>query len=146
MVADTFQLIYSDSSIVRFRLTTPELLIFEDEKEPYKEFPKGMYVEKFNSKLEIVSSLKADYGKHYEKKDLYECKQNVVAVNEVGDTLKTNHLFWDEKNDRIYSEEYVEIIQKDRITYGTGFESDQQMKDWKITGPHGPNYFDIEED
>lgn len=146
MVADSFTLIYSDSSVVRFRLTTPQMLIFEDEKDPYKEFPQGMFVEKFNSKMEIVSSLKADYGKHYVKKDLYECKQNVIAVNEKGDTLKTNHLFWDEKNERVYSEEYVEIIQEDKIITGVGFESDPQLINWEIKSPKGPIYIEVNED
>ncbi len=146
MVADSFTLIYSDSSIVRFKLTTPKMLIYEDEKEPYKEFPNGMLVEKFNTDLQIISYLRADYGKHYEKKDLYECKHNVVAINEKGDTLKTNHLFWDEKNERIYSDEYVQIIGKDQILHGTGFESDPQFFDVELTNPQGPIYFDVEEE
>jgi LPS export ABC transporter protein LptC len=145
VVADNLDLLYSDSTIIRFRLRCSKLLIYQDEEEPYKEFPNGFEVEQYNSNKEITSSIKASYGKYFEKKDLWEAKQNVVAVTEKGDSLKTELLYWDEKKGTIYTDQFVKIIQKEQIITGIGFESDLQMKKWKIVQPKGTVVVEVDE-
>jgi LPS export ABC transporter protein LptC len=145
LVADSLEMLYSDSAVIRFRLKCPKLLVFQNEQDPYKEFPLGFKITQFDQNKHITSSIEALYGKYYEKKELWEAKQNVVAVTEKGDTLKTELLFWDEKKAIIYSDQYVKIIQKDKNITGVGFESDIQMKRWKIIKPQGPITIEIEE-
>ena len=130
--ATNIEVLYSDSAVVRFKLNAPKLNIYEDEEEPYKEFPEGLKIEKFDEHHVTTSSIKADYGKNFEKKELWELRQNVVAITEDGDSLKTDVLFWDEKKDIIYSNQFVKFIQKEQIISGIGFESDLQMKKWVI--------------
>lgn len=137
LTAENIDLLYSDSTIIRFRLISPKLLVFQNEDEPYKEFPNGFAIEQYDRNKKITSSIKASYGKYFEKKGLWEAKQNVVAVTEKGDTLKTELLYWDEKKAIIYSDQFVKIIQKEQIITGIGFESDLQMKKWKIIQPKG---------
>jgi len=145
VVAENLDLLYSDSTIIRFRLKCPKLLIFQDEEEPYKEFPNGFKIEQYDRNKKITSSIVASYGKYYEKKELWEAKQNVVAVTEKGDSLKTELLFWDEKKEIIYSDQFVKIIQKEQIITGIGFESDLQMKKWKIIQPKGTVIIEVDE-
>ena len=145
VVAENLDLLYSDSTIIRFRLKCPKLLIFQDLENPYKEFPNGFHIEQFDRNKKITSSINASYGKYYEKKELWEAKQNVVAVTEKGDTLKTELLYWDEKKEIIYSDQFVKIIQKDQIMTGIGFESDLQMKKWKIIQPKGTVVIEVNE-
>jgi len=95
---------------------------------------------------EITSNISATYGKHYIKKELWEAKQNVVAVSERGDTLKTELLYWDEKKDLIYTDQYVKIIQKEHIITGIGFESDLQMTKLKLIEPKGTFDIEVEEE
>lgn len=144
VIAENLDLFYSDSTIIRFRLKCPKLLIFQDEDEPYKEFPNGFQIEQFDQNRKITSSIEASYGKYYEKKELWEAKQNVVAVTEKGDSLKTELLFWDEKKEIIYSDQFVKIIQKEQIITGIGFESDLQMKKWKIIQPKGTVVIEVD--
>lgn len=144
VVAENLDLHYSDSAIIRFRLKCPKLLIFQDEEEPYKEFPNGFQIEQYDRNKKITSSIKASYGKYYEKKELWEAKQNVVAVTEEGDSLKTELLYWDEKKAIIYSDQFVKIIQKEQIITGVGFESDLQMKKWKIIKPKGTVVIEVD--
>jgi LPS export ABC transporter protein LptC len=145
LTAENLDLLYSDSTIVRFRLKCPKLLLFQDEEEPYKEFPNGFQIEQFDRNRKITSCIKASYGKYFEKKGLWEAKQNVIAVTEKGDTLKTELLYWDEKKEIIYSDQFVKIIQKEQIITGIGFESDLQMKKWKIIQPKGTVIIEVDE-
>jgi LPS export ABC transporter protein LptC len=137
ILADSITVLFSDSAIVRFILTAPKLKIYQDEEEPHTEFPEGFVIKQFNKDNIITSNIKADYGKHFEDKELWEARQNVVAVTENNDTLKTDLLFWDEKNDKIYSDQFVKFIQQEQIITGIGFESDLQMKNWHIKNVKG---------
>jgi LPS export ABC transporter protein LptC len=144
VVADNLQILYSDSAVIRFKLECPKLLIYEDEGEPYNEFPQGFKIIQFDKNKKIISSITASYGKYYDKKDLWEAKQNVVAITEKGDSLKTELLYWDQKKEKIYTNQFVNIIRKDENITGTGFESDLQMNKWKIIQPQGPIVIEVE--
>lgn len=145
VVSHNIEILYSDSAVIRFKLNAPLLKIYQDEDEPFTEFPEGFRITQYNSQEKVTSIISALYGKNYEKKSIWEARQNVVAVTELGDTLKTELLFWDEKKDIIYSDQFVKIIQKDRIITGTGFESDFQLKNWKIKEPRGDFIVEVEE-
>ncbi len=145
VIGDSIEMIYSDSAIIRFKLTCPEVKIFQDEEPPYNEFPKGFRIEQYDSKNKVTSSIKALYGKYYDQRSLWEAKQDVVAVTETGDSLLTELLFWDEKKEIIYSDQFVKIITKDKIFTGTGFESDLQMTKWRIVKPKGTFVIEVEQ-
>jgi len=145
VIAQNLEILYSDSAIIRFRLECPRLLVYQDEEEPFNEFPEGFKIIQFDKNKNITSSIEARYGRYYLKKELWEAKQNVVAVTEKGDSLKTELLFWDEKKEIIYSDQFVKIIQKEQIITGVGFESDLQMKKWKIIQPKGTVVIKVDE-
>lgn len=143
--ATNFETLFTDSGEVRFYLKAPKLLRFETDGQAYVEFPEGIELIKYDSEQKIISSITAEYAKQYEKEDKWEAKNNVVATNVNGDTLKTEHLIWEEKNEKIYSEEYVKIIRPDQIITGIGFQSDQSLENWKIKNPKGTIYVDVNE-
>ncbi len=145
--ARNFETIYTDSGQVRFSLKAPKLIRFEDEgRNYYHEFPEGMELVKYDANNRIVSSITADYAKEYVAEDKWEAKINVIATNAQGDTLKTEHLTWEEKKEIIYTEESVEIIRADQIIRGIGFTSDQQLQNWKIKNPKGTIYVSANKD
>lgn len=143
--ATNFETLFTDSGEVRFTLKAPKLLGFENDGDPFYEFPEGIELVKYDENQDIVSSITADYAKQYEKEDKWEAKNNVIATNLDGDTLKTEHLIWEEKNEKIYSDEYVKIIRPDQIITGIGFESDQAMENWKIKNPKGTIFIEVDE-
>ena len=145
VVADNIEILYSDSAVIRFKLTAPNLKMFQDAEEPYTEFSEGFRVVQYNHETEITSSLEAEYGKLYDKKSLWEARQNVVAVTQNNDTLLTDILFWDEENNKIYSDQYVKFIQKERVITGIGFESDLQMENWFIKNVRGNIEIEVDE-
>ncbi|MFV0589788.1 MAG: LPS export ABC transporter periplasmic protein LptC [Draconibacterium sp.] len=138
-----FQMLNTDSGQVRFLLKAPKLLRFEDEGKTYSEFPEGMQLIKYDANKKIVSSITANYAKQFLKEQRWEAKNNVVVTNAKGDTLKTDHLIWDEKAGKIETEEYVKIISEDKIITGIGLTSDQDMLNWKIKNPKGSIYVSV---
>lgn len=147
VVAEGFEMLRSDSTVIRFKLIAPKLINQDEADPPYLEFPEGIHIEKFDAQMNITASIKADYAKGFLKEERWEAKNNVVAVNtKNGDTLKTEQLTWDEKKGKIYSNEFVEIINPERIITGIGLEADQDLTSWKIPNLKGTVYVDVEED
>lgn len=141
--ATNFETLLTDSGTVRYFLKAPKLLQFQDEGRNYIEFPEGMELIKFDEHKRIISSITADYAKQFIAEDKWEAKNNVVATNAQGDTLKTEHLIWEEKKEIIYTEEFVKIIRTDQIITGIGFTSDQKLQNWKIKNPKGTIYVSV---
>ena len=141
--AEGFEMLASDSTVIRFKMQTPELIMHSNEKDPYTEFPKGVKIEKYDAKMNIVSSITAQYAKNFTSDDRWEAKNNVVAVNLQGDTLKTEYLVYDTHKQRIYSDQFVKIIRKDQIITGVGFESNQDFTSYHIKNPTGHVYVDV---
>lgn len=141
--ATNFQTLFTDSGQIRFSLKAPKLLRFENEGRDFIEFPQGMELVKFDANKNIISTLSADYAKQFVEEEKWEAKNNVVATNAQGDSLKTEHLIWEEKTEKIYTDEFVKIIRPNSVISGVGLVSDQALQDWKILKPTGTIYVEV---
>lgn len=138
--AKNFESLFTDSGKVRFSIKAPLLLRFETDGQDYSEFPNGLELTKYDENNKVISSITANYARQYLSEQKWEAKNNVIATNANGDTLKTEVLYWEEKEKKIYTNEYVKIIRADQQFTGTGMTSDQNMQNWKITNPKGIIY------
>ena len=145
VTAEGYELIYSDSTVVRYKIKTPQMIIHDNEKEPYTEFPQGVLIVQYDSRMNITSNITSQYAKYFNKEDRWEAKNNVVAVNQKGDTLKTEFLVWDKKKAKIYSDQFVKIIQKDQVINGTSFESNEDFSEYTFKNLKGQMYLDVQE-
>jgi LPS export ABC transporter protein LptC len=145
ITAEGFEMLASDSSVIRFKLQTPQLIYHKEEKDPYYEFPKGIKIVKYDAGMNVISSITAQYAKNFPSDDRWEAKNNVIAVNFKGDTLKTEYMVWDTAKKKIYSDQFVKIIQKDHIFTGIGFESNQDFSDYQIKNLKGDIYVNVDE-
>ena len=137
-----FQTSYTDSGVVRYFLKAPKLLRFDQEKDPYMEFPEGFHLQQFDENKNIISELSANYGKNFVHEKKWLATGNVVMVNNKGDTLTTEELIYLPQEDRIYSDKFVNIKKGDMDVSGTeGFVSDTQMK--KYTFKKTKGHFDV---
>ena len=50
---------------------------------------------------------------------------------------ETSQLFWDQKQEKVYSDKFMRIEQEDKIITGIGFESNQDMTQYKIFNSQG---------
>lgn len=143
--AEGYEMLSSDSTIIRFKLQTPEMIVHDDEKVPYTEFPQGVAITQYDSRMNITSFITSRYAKYFTADDRWEAKNNVIAVNQKGDTLKTEYLVWDQKKGKIYSDQFVQIIQKDQITSGTSFESNQDFSEYTFKNLKGQMYIEVQD-
>ena len=142
--ASDFETMMTDSGEVRYFLKAPKLLRFENDGVEYVEFPEGIELIKYDENKNIISSITANYAKQFIKENKWEAKNNVIATNAQGDTLKTEHLIYEEDKGKIYIEEFVRIIRPDQTYTGIGFESDQSLQNWRIKNPKGSIYVETE--
>lgn len=124
--------LYSDSGIVKVRLTAPKMEHYY-EKRPYVELTEGINLVFYNSYGKVTSHLTANYAINYENEGRLEAKGDVILINEVGEKLNTEHLIWLQKEEKIFSEVFVKITTADEIIMGDGFESNQSFTKFKIT-------------
>lgn len=127
----------SDSGVTRFRITTPEWLVFDSTAHPYWTFPKGILFERFNLKYRIEARMKSDQAIYYQSKSLWEFNGNVHVKNLQGELFETTQLFWDNANNKFYSDKRIKIVQKTRIITGVGFESNSSLTRYIIKNPQG---------
>ncbi len=121
-----------DSGRVKHRLITPLLIRYENTDEPYDDFPKGLHFLSYKMNGEISAQIKCNNARHYSKTDLWELNNNVEAINEKGEILNTEQLFWDMKKKLIYSDKHVKITTKSDIINGIGFESKDDLSNYTI--------------
>lgn len=129
--SENLTILYSDSARVKVKITTPKLTRIASEN-PVTELPKGMLVEFYDSDMKISSTLQARYALRKDLESIMEAKNDVVVVNAKGEKLNTEHLIWNEKTSKIYSDKFVKITTPDKIIYGNGFEANQDFTSYKI--------------
>jgi LPS export ABC transporter protein LptC len=142
--AKNIELFYSDSGRVVIRLLAPRLNRYATE-DPYIEFPEGLHLFSYDSLRNLQSELTANYGVNWEKKKVMEVKDDVVIINHPREeTLNTEHVIWDQRSRKIYSEVFVKRTTKDGVLYGQGFDADESLSVWKLRNVSGE--FEIEEE
>lgn len=144
MKATQVNTLISDSGITRYRVKAKEWLVFGNAKEPHSYFPEGIYVEKFDTIFHTEASIKADTAYYFDKKGLWRLIGNVEVESLQGERFNTSELFWDQKAEKVYSDKYIRIQQKEQIITGVGFESNQNMTRYRIFNSQGE--FPVEEE
>ena len=103
-----------DSGKVKVRFKAPLLEEYEFIDTPYAEVRKGLYLEFYDSKKpNVPGKLWAKYAKIIEKKQFYEAKGNVKVINNEGQTFVMESIYWDKKNQKMYTKDTVFISDKD---------------------------------
>ena len=123
--------IYSDSAIIKVRVTAPVLHKYINPK-PITELPSGINIDFYDDNLNVVSKLRAKYAIHYEQDKKWIASNDVIVLNKKGEQLNTEKLVWDEETGKLTSDEFVKITTPDEIIMGKGFEADQDFNSYKI--------------
>ena len=136
MKATDVSSLISDSGITRYRLKAKSGRFTGRRRNPIGISPR-IYVEKFDTLFQTEASIKADTAYYYDKKGLWELIGNVEVESLQGEHFETSQLFWDQKQEKVYSDKFMRIEQEDKIITGIGFESNQDMTQYKIFNPQG---------
>jgi LPS export ABC transporter protein LptC len=125
--------IFSDSGAMEYRLKAQQMDHYVlGVKEPYSEFPKGVYIESYDKNNRVKSTMKADYAIRHETSKKMEARYKIEIVNENGERLNTEHLVWNEETHQIISDTYVEIRTSKEVIQGTGMVANEDFSEWEI--------------
>jgi len=131
-VADSVEIIYSDSAIIQVKVRAPKVLYHLDKNEPIQEFPEGLIVDFYNPNGQKNSMLTAKYSIRNERWAKVTVRDSVVWQDIFGEKLETAELIWEEKKKRIHTNKFVVITRPDEILYGHGLEAEDGFKDARI--------------
>ena len=129
-------IILTDSSIERARVQSGHLEKYNEEQHiMLDQIVKVNFFDKNQNHVAVLNSVRAEVD---QKTNNMKAIGDVVAVSDSGITLYTDTLFWNAKEEEMYSKDSVIIttLEKDTL-YGVGFESDSHLQNWKILSPSG---------
>ena len=132
----------SDSGVTRYRVNTEEWLIYDRKQPSYWAFEKGIYLEQFDSLLNVEASIEAETAYFFDKEKLWKLIGHVDIKNLKGERFNTELLYWNQAAQKVYSDKFIRIEQPDKIITGHGFDSNQQMTVYVIHNIEGIFYVD----
>lgn len=121
----------SQGGKVKGKLTAPVMYRYHTDS-PYIEFPKTLHVDFYNDSMVKESQLDAHYGKYREWENKVFLKDSVVVINVLKhDTLRCDELWWDQNQQKFYTNKPARYSQHDRfVNYGrNGLEAKQDLSD-----------------
>lgn len=137
MAAHNIEVYFSDSGKIQARLTSPLMNRFGGET-PFLEFPNGFKISMFDSVMQVTSTITGNRGTRKEHLHIMEAWGNVVVRNEQkNEQLNTEHLIWDERQHKIFSDVKVKITRPDQVMFGTSMESNEAFTHYSIKDPTG---------
>lgn len=133
--AENVEMYYSESERVKVKMIAA--LVYEYESGD-QEFPKGIYLEFYDEFENLESTLSANEAYFFKKDNLWRGRGNVEVKNiKKKEQLNTEELFWNPKEEKIYTEKFLTIAQEDQVVSGEGLEAKQDLSNYKITDPIG---------
>lgn len=136
----------SDSGITRYRLTTPLWEIYEHAQEPFWSFSRGLHFDRFDPSYNVDAQIDCDQATFWSEKKLWYLKGNVKCTNLEGERFETPELYWDQNQERIYSDSTIVIYRDNLKITGKGFESNQTLTNYRILLPQGIIPINTDED
>ena len=137
-VTDMF-IIQTENSGLQMRAEAPLMEKYERDSLTYELFPKGFFVFGYTDEGLLETRITSDNARHLKYKDgreSWEAFGNVVVQNLIKqETMETDTLYWDQKEEKIYTHCYVKMYSPQGFMQGYGMESDQRARDSKLFNP-----------
>lgn len=98
-----------------------------------REFPKGIYIEFYDTAGNIASTLKANSAYFFKDENKWQGKGNVEVKNvEKNEQLNTEELFWSPKDQKIHTDKFVTIRQQNNLLHGEGLDAKQDLSEYTV--------------
>ena len=134
---DTVRAVRSLNGKKQMVLTAPKVVMY-DHPERKTVYPYGVNMQIFDNGDKVAASIKADYAVSLDEKKTVEARNNVVIIDfRSGDTSYLNSIVWNSAEHRIYSNDTVKSVNGARVTYGDGFDSDDEFTSPRILHQRG---------
>jgi len=136
---DDMFIVQTENSVVIVRAEAPLMEKYEKDTLSYELFPKGIAVFGYTEDGKLETEITADNARHLKYEDgreTWEAFGNVVVKNLINqETMETDTLYWDQKNEKIYTHCYVRMYSPDGFAQGYGMESDQRARENVLLTP-----------
>ena len=127
----------SDSGIVQYKVVAEEWRVFDRTNPQRQEFPKCIFLEKYNKQFHVVMHITADTAFCYNQ-NLWELRGRVFVRNtEDGTSFSSEELYWDMRRHWMHSNKPMHIITPDRDLQGDRFESNEQLTKYRVWQSRG---------
>lgn len=137
-VNDMF-IVQTNNGKIQMRAEAPLMERYERDTLSFELFPEGFFVYGYTDDEKLETEIVADNARHLKYKDgreSWEAFGNVVVKNLIKqEVMETDTLYWDQKNEKIYTHCYVRMYSPDGFMQGYGMESDQRARNSIIFNP-----------
>ncbi|HUH36130.1 MAG TPA: hypothetical protein VL022_09885 [Moheibacter sp.] len=141
------EVVFKDSGFIKINLLADLIEEFGMVDTPYTLFSKGLELNFYTKSIDSPGYLRANWALTNDIKGWYEGRGDVVVINEVGDTLKTQQLFWNKKERKIFTQDTVYIITKtgDSLQANDGLEAKDDLTEYMLFNNHGIKFYEEED-
>lgn len=127
----------SERGVLQMTLEAPLIQQYQT-PEAKTVYPKGVELQFFDNQQQLRTTVRANYAISLDERNIMKAQDSVVVIDyQNGDTIYLEDIIWNSNEDRIYSNHSVRAVNGQRVTYGDGFVSDQQMQNLRILRQRG---------
>ena len=131
--------VHSENGKMQMRMEADIMERYQNDSVSYELFPAGFAVFAYTEEGLLETQIVSDKAKHLKFKDereTWEATGNVVVKNLIKqEVMETDTLYWDQKNEKIYTHCYVKMYSPSGFMQGYGMESDQRARNSIIFRP-----------
>ncbi|MEZ7500022.1 LPS export ABC transporter periplasmic protein LptC [Flavobacterium sp. Arc3] len=125
--ADKVNLKYTDSGLIKVVLLSPKMLDFSTIDFPFTEFPKGIDITLYDEKGK-ATRVTSNYAISYKITGIIDLQGKVKIVAEKGQTLETEQLYYDQKNEWFFTEKKFKFTDVKGSSNGQGIDFSKDFK------------------
>ena len=134
---DSVRAIRSQNGKRQMILTSPKVVVYDKPKKK-TEYPQGFNMQIYEGEKKMVALISAKYAISLDEEKIIKARDSVVVIDyRTGDTSYLETITWNSAQHRIYSDNPVKSVNGKRVTYGDGFESDDEFTMPYINGQRG---------
>ena len=138
-IVDDMFIVQSKNGKMQMRAQAPLMEKYERDSLKFELFPEGFFVYGYTEEGLLETEIVADNAKHMKHdngEESWSAFGNVVVKNLIKqEVMETDTLYWDQKNEKIYTNCYVRMYSPQGFMQGYGMESDQRARNSIIFKP-----------
>lgn len=127
----------SDSGVISYKIVAEDWDIYTTQPQKWT-FLKGLFLEKFDTTFHVEWHVQADTAFCHDNR-VWELRGRVVILNREGTLFRSEELFWDMNEHKMWSNMFMRIDKPDseQQLQGDRFRSNEEMTDYHITSSAG---------
>ncbi|TVQ47853.1 MAG: LPS export ABC transporter periplasmic protein LptC [Saprospirales bacterium] len=132
-VAFDVEIFYSDSAITKVRVESARMQRVQEENYMVENFSGGVFAEFFDEYGNLSSWVESERAIRNSQRKKITLYDNVILININNDTLRTEELIWDEREERIYNNRFFRFSNPTEEIYGYRFSSNQEFTEYSFS-------------